>query len=142
MEAYKIPAETLKTVLEGDTQNNGAAFTVRSMKTHKDYTYKISKSEFNGQLYTHVRVETEYLNFSYLGSYRNGKIVRKGSTVETPSAVAISWILDKVQANKFELLNSNVELMHLGKCVRCGKTLTDATSIEIGLGPTCRHLKK
>ena len=46
--------------------------------------------------------------------------------------------LRKIEQGKFDLLNDNIEFFHLGKCLRCGKTLTDQESINIGLGPVCR----
>ena len=112
--------------------------TAKSLKSGKDFTYRIKQKEFNGKVYTHVSVETEYLNFKYLGSYFNGKLYHKKQVVSTPSALGIAWILDKVTHNQFEVVENQVTLMHTGNCVRCGRTLTDATSIELGIGPTCR----
>lgn len=132
--------ESLATTLKADKNNNGAEFTIVSKVTGKDYTYKISRSEWKGKFYTHIRVEQGYLNFNYLGSYFNGKMFKKRILVNTPSAIAISWVLDKVEKGMFDLLNKSVELKHLGCCVRCGRTLTDNNSIEAGLGPVCRNL--
>ena len=131
-------AETLHIVLFAEKNNNGAAFTIRSKVTGKDFTYKINRSEWNGRWYTHIKVEKEYMNFVYLGSYFNGAIFRKRQPVKTPSAVAIAWVLRMVENQKFDKLNDGVELMHLGNCLRCGRALTDAESIKVGLGPVCR----
>lgn len=131
-----IEAETLSAIF-GDKQNNGGSFTVVSKKTGKDYTFKVANKSFKGKTYTHVSVETEYLNFKYLGTFFNGKIFNKRQVVESPSAVAIAWLLVKVQEGKFDLLNESVEILHLGNCIRCGRTLTDAQSIERGLGSEC-----
>jgi hypothetical protein len=134
----KITSESLFQVINREANNKGADFTIRSIKTGKDYTYKISRSEYNGKWYTHVKVETEYLKFVRLGTYYNGRITNKGNLVESPSAIAIAWVLNKVEAKNFALLSESVEIMHTGHCLVCGKTLTDAKSIEIGLGPICR----
>lgn len=134
----KITSESLFQVINREANNKGADFTIRSIKTGKDYTYKISRSEYNGKWYTHVKVETEYLKFVRLGTYYNGRITNKGNLVESPSAIAIAWVLSKVEAKNFALLSESVEIMHTGHCLVCGKTLTDAKSIEIGLGPICR----
>lgn len=135
-----IKAESLNFVINAEKNNKGADFTIKSLVTGKDYTYAISRSRFNGKWYTHVKVEQEYQRYVRLGSYFKGKIYNKGAVVETPSAVAIAWVLAKVEEGKFDLLNEKVEVMHTGCCLRCGKTLTDATSIEVGLGPICRGL--
>lgn len=134
----KITAETLYRVITREANNNGADFTIRSVKTGKDYTYKICRSEYNGKWYTHIKVETEYLKFVRLGTYFGGAIRNKGAIVDSPSAVAIAWVLQKVELEKFTLLAESVEIMHTGNCLVCGKALTDANSIEIGLGPVCR----
>lgn len=138
-EQHLISSITLSKVLKSEKNNNGAVFTVKSCKTGKDYTYKISRSVYNGKWYTHINVETEYLKFKRLGTYFNGTITNKKSVVDSPSAVAIAFVLDKVEKEQFTFLDNNIELMHSGHCLCCGKTLTDANSIEIGLGPTCRN---
>jgi hypothetical protein len=132
-----ISASTLKQVISREKNNSGSSFTVKSIATGKDYTYKISRSEWKGKWYTHVKVETQYLDFKRLGSYFGGKLYNRGSVVSTPSAVAISFVLNKVEQNEIDWLDGKVEIMHLGSCMACGKTLTDANSIELGLGPVC-----
>lgn len=115
----------------------GGKFTIKSKKTGKDFTYSISRSEFKGKWYTHVKVETEYMKFRRLGSYFNGRITNKRQLVNSPAAQAIAFVLKAVEAERFDFLDEVMETFHLGACIRCGKTLTDANSIERGLGPTC-----
>ena len=131
-----IKAENLSAIF-GAKQNNGGAFTVVSKKTGKDYTFKVANKSWNGKTYCHVSVETNYLEFKYLGTFFNGKIFHKKQLVNSPSAVAIAWLLTNVQQGNFIKLDESVEVMHLGNCIRCGRTLTDAESIERGLGAEC-----
>lgn len=131
-----IASQNLSAIF-GDKQNNGGSFTVVSKKTGKDYTFKVANKSFKGNTYTHVSVETEYLNFKYLGTFFNGKIFHKRQVVESPSAVAIAWLLTNVQQGNFIKLDESVEILHLGNCIRCGRTLTDAESIKRGLGSEC-----
>ena len=79
------------------------------------------------------------LNFEYIGTYFKGAIRRKGSSITTPSAQAIAFVLNKVEEQRFALLDEKMDLMHKGSCLVCGRTLTDANSIESGLGPICRN---
>jgi len=139
MNRHLIPSSSLAPVLSSEKNNSGAEFTVVSNKTGKDYTYKIVRSEYNNKWFTHVKVETGYMKFKRLGTYFNGKIFNKRELVETPSAVAISYILNKVEKGDFGSLDKNVKVMHIGKCLCCGRPLTDAHSIEIGLGPVCAN---
>ena len=106
----------------------------------KDFTFKVKKSSFKDKHYTHVYVEQGYLQFVYLGFYWEGKIYKKGGIeVKTPAAVSFAWIFRMVEINKLQKLEENVEFYHTGKCCKCGKTLTDALSIQLGLGPQCRN---
>lgn len=136
--SHIISSSALYEVINREKNNKGADFTIRSKKTGKDYTYKITRSEYNGKFYTHIKVEVEYLKFVRLGTYSNGAIRHKGNLVDSPSAIAIAYILAKVEAKAFDFLDSVTEVMHTGRCLVCSKTLTDADSISVGLGPVCR----
>jgi hypothetical protein len=125
-----------------EKNNKGSKFTVKSLLTGKDYTFKIKRSFFNGFWYTHVYVETQYLKFINLGIYFNKNIYKNKQVVSTPSANAAAWLLRQVEKNNFSVLKQNVELMHFGSCIVCGKTLTDAHSIENGIGPICMSISK
>ena len=131
-----IKAENLSAIF-GAKQNTGGSFTVVSKKTNKDYTFKVANKSWKGVTYTHVSVETQYLEWSYLGTFFNGKIFHKRQVISSPSADAISWLLSNIKDGNFDKLNNSVEVMHLGNCIRCGRVLTDANSIERGLGSEC-----
>ena len=135
----KIPSKHLSKVVNREKKNKGAKFTVRSVKTGKDFTYRISRSEFKDKWYTHVEVEKGYLNFQRLGTYNafKGAITNKGQIVESVAANAISYVLRQVTKGKDEWLDTQVDVMHTGACIVCGKELTDAYSIENGIGPVC-----
>ena len=140
MSNYSISAENLKHFINNEGKKlNGAPFTIRSKKSGKDYTFKISQVPFKDNNYIHIKVETEYLNFKYMGWYRDGKIINKKLEVDTPASQAVSWFLRQMFSNNFDNLNQSVDIFHLGKCLKCGKTLTDANSIEVGFGPVCRN---
>jgi len=140
MSNYSISAENLKHFINNEGKKlNGAPFTIRSKKSGKDYTFKISQVPFKDNNYIHIKVETEYLNFKYMGWYRDGKIINKKLEVDTPASQAVSWFFRQMFSNNFDNLNQSVDIFHLGKCLKCGKTLTDSNSIEVGFGPVCRN---
>ena len=124
--------------MKSEKNNKGGSFTVRSRSTGKDFTYRIARSEFKNRWYTQVYIETQYLQFRHLGVYKDHAIFKKGQKVVTPAAQGIAWILNNIQAGKIKAIETQAEILHLGSCIKCGKTLTDATSISIGLGPHCR----
>jgi len=131
-----VSASSLSSLLV-NKNTKGGRFTLKSVKTGTEFTYSVSRSEFGGNWYTHVKVENNYLEFKRVGTYFNGKITNKRMLVDSPSAKAIAFVLAKVEASEFEYLDKVVETYHLGCCMRCGKTLTDSESINRGLGPTC-----
>ncbi len=146
MSKYAISAESLKHFINNEGKKlNGAPFTIRSKKSGKDYTFKVSQVPFKNSNYIHIKVETEYLNFKYMGWFKDGKIVKKNKdtntneVVNTPAGEAVSWFLRQMFSNNFNNLNQSVDIFHLGKCLKCGKTLTDSNSIEVGFGPVCRN---
>jgi len=138
MEYYQISSKTLLPVITREKNNSGANFTIKSKVTGKEYTFQINRSLFKGNWYTFVKVEINYLDFLYLGMYKNGKVILKGQEVESPSAKAIAYILRKVENQQFDLLDSQIELLHTGHCLVCGRELTDSDSIKAGMGPVCR----
>jgi len=138
---YVFPAQSFAITFSNPEGKKlkGAPFTVRSKRTGKDYTFLVSQKAFKGFNYVFISVEVEYLRFERLGYFRNGRILRKGGVVvETPAAVAAAWVLNQVFSGNITALEENVEIFHMGSCAKCGKPLTDATSIEVGLGPICR----
>lgn len=145
MSKFKINPSNLANLIHNEAKKlSGAAFTVKSKMTGKEFTYKISNVFWKGYNYLHVKVEKEYLNFAYMGYYREGNVFQKQNNVatkiDTPARDAISWILRQLYKGNISGLDSNIEVYHLGKCLRCGKTLTDSESIQRGFGPVCKNI--
>jgi hypothetical protein len=136
-----ISSVALLSVLQSEKKNSGGTFVLQSLKTGKDYTYQIARKKFGQNWYTQVSVEVGYLNFQRIGTYFRGKIYHSKQEVTAPSALAIAWVLRKVEEGQIDLLDSCVEISHTGNCLRCGQTLTDAQSIGRGLGPVCSQKK-
>ena len=134
----QVKPETLVEVLKSEKNNKGGRFTVKSKSTGKDFTYQISRSQFKNKWYTQVFIETQYLSFKHLGVFKNEGIFKAGAPVTTPSAMGIAWLLKNVERGRVAAIASQADIYHTGKCLKCGKELTDAVSIEVGLGPVCR----
>lgn len=139
MEKLKVLSKTLSIMINNPTNSNGGKFTIQSIKTGKDYTFKIKRTNWKNNMYTHVYVEVEYMKFKHLGFYSKGNIIKGSEKVETPSVIGIAYILNLVEQEKFETLDNQIDIFHIGKCMVCGKPLTDAESIKSGIGPVCRN---
>jgi hypothetical protein len=135
-----LQPESLLYVINSDKNIKSSMFTIKSRKTQKDFTFKLVKKTFHDKQYLHIYVEVNYMQFKYVGFYWEGKIYRSHKEVTSISAKVASWLFRQLQKQKMQELKQNVELFHLGKCLCCGRTLTDAESIEAGIGPKCRQL--
>jgi len=134
MNGTKLNPALLATLLAGEHKANGAPFTVVSNATGRDYTFKLNRAQYKNKWYSHVMVEVEYLKFKYLGFFTGSSIIHKKMANESPAAVAATWLLKRIVTGG-DL--SEVTIYHTGRCLKCGRELTDASSIERGIGPTC-----
>ena len=134
------PIETIKGLVVAQENFKGGKFTIRSKKTGKDFTYKLKKTEFGDYFYIHCYIETQYMKFKYLGYYKDGKLLKNRMVNSDVTAKGIAWIIQKIFNKDLGAVTEKSEIMHLGKCLKCGRTLTDAKSIEMGFGSVCRSI--
>ena len=132
-----------------------AVFTLKSLKTQRHYTYHAVKHRKKDVLPLHpelVVLDYRFLNLSTgprdsqnLGTLVTdsiGDVVYRHSkfqTVMTPESapvLAVRWFLQQIA--KTNAVHPDIEFWHEGRCGACGRALTDPTSIELGIGPTCR----
>lgn len=123
-----------------------ATFTVVSERTGTRFTFKVQAKQGDdgtGPLFVKVLTGSDNEgDYTYLGClWRNGSAVRythgRRSSIgeNAPSARAFAWLARQVfGAGQL----AGASFMHAGKCGRCGRKLTDPTSIASGLGPHCR----
>lgn len=128
-------------------------FTLKSKRTGKRYTYKITKTK-NDKQYEHVKywvkvlvgpdnkMDYEYVGY-LVGDHDNGyKFVhgKKKSKFTDRSNMynqVIDWFFFMLTQKK---VSDKIEVWHEGRCGRCGRKLTVPESIETGLGPVCAGL--
>ena len=105
-----------------------AIFTLKSLKTGKHYTYKVSKG--TKYFFVSVRYGDEWTD---IGSFRKTDMrafPTWGTSTFSPSMKALSWFLNHIDSDQ-------IEFYHMGKCAACGRALTNPESIETGFGPIC-----
>jgi hypothetical protein len=143
--------------LRAYVRSGNAKFTIKSLKTGTRYTYKVKapsmrtdKGGYTKDYDSPMRFvsllvggnnETDYI---YLALHRTDApslyAGRKGNPSH-PAYKALEWVL--VQANLLEGTGKDMpeqlEFWHEGACGRCGRTLTDPTSIARGIGPECAN---
>lgn len=131
------PAIALSFVTAGKS-----TFTVRSLKTGAHLTFKVKKSKkpTGPSHFVTARDDADgFGSFSYLGVLWNGADFNHGVRSLLPHdgvyANTARWLFDHLKRNE---LPAKVEFWHEGRCGRCGRPLTDPTSISSGLGPECR----
>jgi len=123
-----------------------ALFTVSNDRTKTHYTYKVNRKEgeFRGKrtstYFVKVKDASAQWGFAYLGILqKDGTLIttsksRYGAaTVEFKGA---QWACAAVVNGK--AIPEYAHIQHAGRCGKCGKELTDPTSIKFGIGPECR----
>jgi hypothetical protein len=111
-------------------------FTIKSLRTNKDFTFKYKTEKVLGKYRLEIYVEKEYLKFYHIGYFDGEKVFHRYLKTPSLASISISWVLRNIKNENWEYLKQ-VEIYHLGKCLKCGRTLTDAVSIERGLGSKC-----
>lgn len=132
-----------------------AVFTVKfpqpiDGRTH--YTYKVERVEgqYQGKPSETYFVKflagsdnTDYRSYAYLGILNptNGSVRLTAKSCCKEGAMVhkvISRVLARLIANEGDVIKeAGWDVMHEGKCGRCGRMLTVPSSIESGIGPEC-----
>lgn len=126
-----------------------ATFTVQNNDTGEHRTFKIRKPEPTPQYptpawFVKIMHGTDNENhYRYIGRLnpttgavemtRASKFAEDSLTVK-----AARWVMARV-INQTQIPDC-IEIRHAGKCGRCGRTLTEPTSLTVGLGPECRKV--
>ena len=124
-----------------------AVFNLRSKKTDTELRYKVAtpkKYPNSTKRYVYYRFKDEwmYIGMIYtLASTKPFYNTRKAKFNHNHMAVkAFAWLWYKLIRNEN---HNRVDVIHSGKCGRCGRPLVDTRSIQRGLGPVCsRKVKK
>lgn len=90
------------------------------------YFVHILKRDVTDTYAGYLKFNTESATFSF---HQGAKGAYSATTTEI---IALLYVL-----NHASNLPASVQVHHLGKCGRCGRTLKDAESIKLGLGPEC-----
>ena len=124
-----------------------ARFTIRSLRTYRRYTYRISTPNRKTgpwfcSLLTGSDNEGDYRYFGqFFGTpenglkYVHGKPGKACASRSAESTVAFVYVLQHIL--DCGELPPRVEVWHEGRCGRCGRVLTVPESIESGFGPEC-----
>lgn len=117
-----------------------AILTIVNRQTGGRFTFKIIRDEAkrdNDPPTWFVAAMTgtdlhQYLGFIRDGGYRPNLLK---VAADKPTQKAATWLLPRMLA--CHPLPESVDVLHSGRCGRCGRTLTTPDSIERGLGPEC-----
>lgn len=115
--------------------------TIKNTKTGTHFTYHIREQE-NARNCTslfYVSLLTGPEQWSYFGFIRDANYVhgKKDKTDIGETAESVRYFKSTLSLLALGTLPDHIEVWHEGRCVRCGRTLTDTSSIERGIGPMC-----
>lgn len=104
--------------------------TSESYKDQSEFIYWLNTSEKNGtMIYAGVLFFDTNSNSFKFGKGARG--ILQSTDIRVKSLI---YVLNNLVNSNFSM---NVTIMHVGKCGKCGKKLTDPSSILTGLGPVC-----
>lgn len=118
--------------------DKGEHFTYKVVS--KDDRYKQGQKVYFASLLTGPDNESSYTYMGLLNSEKLSLVPTKGSKIGSgsKSAKVFRWALQVISGRS--TLPSGYDIKHAGRCCRCGRTLTEPESIEIGIGPHCAQL--
>ena len=118
-----------------------AIFTIKSDKSGEHKTFKIKEmpsTNHVGTILFSVFLLTAPEHYTYLGITNKSGLFRltKASKQNdaSPAVKTIRWFLKHLVGDK---IFSAAQIMHEGRCGRCGRPLTHPESILSGIGPEC-----
>lgn len=114
-----------------------ARFTLVSKASGKRYTYRVAKAKDGDLFFANLLVgQNNEQDYEYIGFTKDGAELiagKKGNPSHT-AFKALDWAFRQFTAGN---MPEQLECWHEGRCARCGRALTDPTSIELGFGPEC-----
>lgn len=119
-----------------------AYFTIRSKKTGKRFTYRVTKSDDKKNFWfvSFLSGPDNNNDYLYLGVIDRDRFRTTTKSVGQlangfPPATAFAWMFH--HARNCGTIRPSLEFWHEGRCGRCGRMLTVPESIERGIGPEC-----
>lgn len=126
-------------ILHKDAMNfilaGNSLFTVKNIKSEKRFTFKVTKHKKDNIYF--VRILTNPNIYEFIGtlkddSYKHSLKSKISSSAQ--SVIVFNYIINRLLTNT---LPDIIEIWHEGKCGKCGRSLTDPDSIQMGFGPFC-----
>jgi len=132
------PSQALSFMFAGQ-----ARFTLKSRKTGKHYTYRVSKAkDKDGVFFVGLLTDGDNTgDYTYIGFFKtvlkkHQLIAGRKGNAEHPSFKGLDWAV-RLMEFKNEI-SEDLEFWHEGRCAKCARVLTDPVSIASGFGPECR----
>lgn len=126
-----------------------ATFTLASKKSGKHLTFKVSagknretgKTDFDGPRFVSVMTGSDNeSSFTFIGTIFRDGAFRPGQRSSIPASdsrvAGFSWLWKNIDA----LPTEQADFLPACNCCRCGRKLTNPTSVELAIGPECREM--
>jgi hypothetical protein len=121
-----------------------AVLTLQSARTNQHFTYRVKQAvdRATGEIQPLWFVSlltngsADEGQFSYIGVIRSDAFAltaKSKAGLDAASVQAFAFFWNRCRAE----IPASLNVMHAGKCGRCGRTLTHPESLETGIGPEC-----
>jgi len=122
-----IPQEYILPFLSGEH----ALFTL--VGQHSRFTFKLSGEGDERKVFLLTGPDNDR-SYSFMGTLNTKTDILWTSNPKAPSVQALTWVWNRCKRG---LSIEPAQVMHHGRCARCGRTLTTPESILTGIGPVC-----
>lgn len=112
-----------------------------NIRTGNQAKFRVIKSDVNsrGNFIHFVHDLNPRRGRSYMGMItKHNNFVLQNKDEDTRESKIFAWVWSKLQAQE---LPDYIHILHEGHCSVCSRPLTDAKSLELGIGPICRGEK-
>lgn len=106
-------------------------------KTGNKFNFRINVSENNKNMFfVYANIDGKKAYAGYIKIKDNAiSYIQGNKGVLSENDLPIKALLYVIR--HYKTLPDSVEVLHVGKCSRCGRRLTNPESIHTGLGPAC-----
>ena len=122
-------SSNIKTFIEG-----GAVFTLLETSTKKHAAFSTERDPKDLRDLIPVRAKVKGNSFQRIGTIGQKGYFRGTGKFEF-EIFKLFW-----EGLKMFYVQTNIEFWNPCKCYRCGRLLTDPTSIALGIGPGCKEV--
>jgi hypothetical protein len=121
-----------------------ATLTFESTQSDKHMTFNVKKHKERELYFVRLRVKGEGDGaWEFMGTIFPNETFGRSAKSKLPKDHLAFKVFEYIYLSRNTPINlQTMRIYHEGRCLACGRALTDPDSVRIGLGPQCRGERK